>query len=486
MQKGAVINDIRGATTLSVLGAVLVPISLVYVLFSTPRSRRQPIFWIQSLALLLAMAQAAVEVASYHVDIDTNGLHPPVFFTLCAARESLKWIVPWLTDCALVFKILYFYPRSLYNRKKQVTMVAFPAIIKVPRLVVIAINLVIMCRAFTAQETTWANGLKFQVAEIAMQVADNSYCSSILLYKSWRFFSASSNRVSRTARAQRRARHIIESIAMSFVPALCIQIAFLVVQAIPGNDANRLVEAQNYLFIFNVYISLIFSILATSWSSICNVAEMNRASAGSAHRPLHLSPGTSASKTGTSIEKQDPEHRTLLHYLTAGDEIEELSSVSEDSASSGGFAAPRRRHPSERELEKGDLESSDSLHHDGGAQPLRRAQYGNFGGVVVRQDRLRATSPPSSHSAKASNPFPSLSAQGRKKVPQLDGEAPKLPAYQSPQISPFHFQTSGSSSDRSFSLEDDGDSRASQHPSPPVELELDDRLSFEDMMKLRK
>ncbi|UZJ57344.1 hypothetical protein CBS101457_006664 [Exobasidium rhododendri] len=503
MLKSAIINDIRGATTLAVLGAVLVPIAFVFVLFSTPRSRQTPIFWIQCFALALAMAQAAIETSSYHIDIETNGLHPQLFFNLCAARESLKWITPWVTDCALVFKILYFYPRTLYSRKKQVSIGAFPALIKVPRLVVIIINLVIMCRAFAKQETTWASGLKFQVAEIAMQVADNSYCSSILLYKSWKFYSASSGHVSRTARAQRRARHIVESIAMSFVPALCIQIAFLVVQAIPGDNAYELLEAQNYLFIFNVYVSLIFSILATSWSSICNVAERNRqTSARMNQRSLQSSAGSSgddfrrdgkrsggsSSGGGTTMEKELPEHRTLLQYLTSNDDVEELMSVSEDghsynsheSREKNGFGEPR-------ELERGGMHSNVfSLPKvQFGFATRRKASSPSFtsasDGVIVQQERLRATSPRAGTPPRGADP--QRSGGGSRGVPHLNrdiaADQTRVAPFTSPQVVPFRFQEDCDSSKK--------DSRGDVHPSTNTanaSLHLEqDAVSLDDMLR---
>lgn len=357
VQRQMAINDFNNGILIAAFGSATVPVAVVFVLFSTPNMRRHPIFWIQSAALTFAIIASLLEVSSYGIDTDSQSNKLGTYLNLQLAKEVFKWLVPPLTDTALIFRLLAFYPDTLHSQQKRAAIVAFPVLIKVPRLVAIIINLTYACKSYLSPTLiSWTKTLKFQLMEVSLQILDNSYVSTFLLIRSYRFSHASSHLSICSSQTQRRARLLIESITMSFVPAIFTQIVLATLLLVPIARHDLLLFANEgaCFFASNIYLSLMFSLLATSWSSICNTSSATLITSRSSKKLRYDVTRTHSDSTESHQERNvdtlaDPkkndggfeksltkkrnsangtgdiskgQNRTLLHYLTQNEEME--------------------------------------------------------------------------------------------------------------------------------------------------------------------
>lgn len=126
------------------------------------------------------------------------------------------------------------------------------------------------------------------------QASDLGVRTGLLLYRAYVF---SQRHTDRRSQAWRHLRFFIESTLMSFVPPVLCQI--MLITTIPiGTDTGATVVT--WAIYFNIFSSLLFSVLATSWSTI--------RSHGSDLAAAALAPHPAAVGQGTSSSHLSPQH----------------------------------------------------------------------------------------------------------------------------------------------------------------------------------
>ena len=183
----ASVEEIRSIFIAS-LGASLIPIFAIFILFSTQTSRKQLLFWVQSLALFCLLCAAIFELTGAFIDtrqkFDTGKI--VIQITMCSS--ILKWTIPLISDCALTLRLLAVYPLSLTSRSTQIKVMAFPVLIKFPRLVIIICNNVKLWKFANSLDLKTENKiLIYQITELSLQILDGLYISILLLLKAHRF-----------------------------------------------------------------------------------------------------------------------------------------------------------------------------------------------------------------------------------------------------------------------------------------------------------
>lgn len=98
----------------------------------------------------------------------------------------LQWYVPWICDCALLLKLLAFHPSAAMPWRRRAAIIVFPMAMHIPRLpLLVAANVLNMTREWEEGDYGYLPLLsrRLLVAEGALQVAENFYCSGFLLYQ---------------------------------------------------------------------------------------------------------------------------------------------------------------------------------------------------------------------------------------------------------------------------------------------------------------
>ncbi|KAI0250804.1 hypothetical protein BJV78DRAFT_537291 [Lactifluus subvellereus] len=173
------------------LGAVLVPIIGVLIFFTPSESRRRPVFVLNVLACLLGICQS-IFFTSLNASVI---LHPdkPISHTTLLAAVAILLTPPILVNSILLFRLLAFYPIQLTPRLTLIAVLAPTCICKVARLACLIAFLVTypVSRSNAPAYATlpglvWGRG-PWILSLVALQALDNSYVSSMFLYKLYRF-----------------------------------------------------------------------------------------------------------------------------------------------------------------------------------------------------------------------------------------------------------------------------------------------------------
>ena len=124
---------------LTPLGAVLVPLILVLFFFSSPRSRRHPVFVFNILACCSGICEAALNAALETKQI----LYPlePVSKSLLTSVIAFSIVSPVFIDSILLFRILAFYPLGTTPTSRLLTIFSLPVLVKSERFIAVVLYL---------------------------------------------------------------------------------------------------------------------------------------------------------------------------------------------------------------------------------------------------------------------------------------------------------------------------------------------------------
>ncbi len=164
---------------LTPLGAVLVPLILVLFFFSSPRSRRHPVFVFNILACCSGICEAALNAALETKQI----LYPlePVSKSLLTSVIAFAIVSPVFIDSILLFRILAFYPLGTTPTSRLLAIFSLPALLKTGRFIAVVLYL----NQFThssgklpnvllAAQSTWPKN-PYILTEWSLQMIDNTY-----------------------------------------------------------------------------------------------------------------------------------------------------------------------------------------------------------------------------------------------------------------------------------------------------------------------
>ena len=163
---------------LTPLGSVLVPLIITLYFFSTPNSRRHPVFILNILACCSGICEAAINAALEVKQI----IYPlqPVSPSLLTAVIAFATVSPLFIDSILLFRILAFYPPYRTPKRILIGIFAFPLLVKCGRFTAVVMYL----HSFThssgrlpsillAAESTWPKN-PYIITEWTLQMLDNT------------------------------------------------------------------------------------------------------------------------------------------------------------------------------------------------------------------------------------------------------------------------------------------------------------------------
>ena len=175
---------------LTPLGAVLVPVILILFFFSTPETRRHPVFIFNILACCSGICEAAINAA-----LETKQIiypNQPVSPSLLTAVIAFATISPVFIDSILLFRLLAFFPLRITPKRTLLAILLLPILIKCGRFIAIVLYL----NSFThtsgrlpsvllAAQSTWPHN-RYIMTEWSLQMADN-LCVFYFLSGFWQF-----------------------------------------------------------------------------------------------------------------------------------------------------------------------------------------------------------------------------------------------------------------------------------------------------------
>lgn len=114
------------------LGSVLIPFLLILFFFSTPQSRRHPIFICNVLSCGCGICQAIITITMTTKAI----LYPlqPISRSLFTTASIFYLILSLFIDSIIMFRILAFYPLGTTPSRKLLMIFALPMLVKCGRL----------------------------------------------------------------------------------------------------------------------------------------------------------------------------------------------------------------------------------------------------------------------------------------------------------------------------------------------------------------
>ncbi|GJE97670.1 hypothetical protein PsYK624_138910 [Phanerochaete sordida] len=259
---------------LTIFASMLVPILITLLWFSTPSFRRQPVFIVNVASIIVGIGVAMLGIY--------DGLSPvlnptsPVSDAAGSAFICALLLAPWLAELVLAFRLASLFPSSHTPRLTFAIILAFPVIVKCARLgccIALSIDWVrkrIMSLDIVLAEAEgpgWRDGLPWYLcAELLLQILDNSYLSTVFIWKLHRghiFHRRGAERAAVSSRSSLTSRlKTLFWIAIgNFIFPILFNIATIVDVFV---DPQYVLRIPN-LLLANYYLSIIGVVFATVW-----------------------------------------------------------------------------------------------------------------------------------------------------------------------------------------------------------------------------
>ncbi|PWN50559.1 hypothetical protein IE53DRAFT_88751 [Violaceomyces palustris] len=235
-------------------------------LCASPRVRKSPVFVIISTVTLLCIVACGINVSQNHdlVVTPSEGIDRARYTTIIA----IGFFIPFLADFTLLFRILAFYPPRSCSWWKPLVAVAFPALVKVPRFIII-IMYVHYCWRATDNAGSMAivvnrvNQTQLAVCDWGMMLADQLYCTLFLMNKLYRLGWGWGDEkfVSRSFISTLRA--VLYSALASFAIPTFFLIALIIMQVLKYRP-----DLEGYVFTTFFHVSIAGTAFACLWPAI--------------------------------------------------------------------------------------------------------------------------------------------------------------------------------------------------------------------------
>lgn len=251
-------NFIVGVTALS---ACLVTLLVVLFVFSTPESRRRPVFYLNVIAISIAVVLSILNgITSGKAILDP---FRPTAEGIYIATISFAIFPPVFYDSILLTRFLALYPVNVTPGSTLFKIFIFPLCIKCGRLIVLSLYLrefaqstkVLLSLEQHAQATWYRN--PYITAEWTMQMLDNVYSASVFLYN----LHARTSKI-KYCRTGGRIRQIVFTSVANFVFPLFLNLAQIVCIITSHSFATG-----TMVLLANNYVSVIGVLCATIWFS---------------------------------------------------------------------------------------------------------------------------------------------------------------------------------------------------------------------------
>ncbi|KAF5367811.1 hypothetical protein D9757_010327 [Collybiopsis confluens] len=304
-------NGIRPAFSFiliaAIFSAMLIPLLLMLLILSSPKTRRTPIFMLNVLAIVLGIIVGGL---SNHLTIQSvlspfGGVNP----TEDLVYNILYIWMPWITEAVLLLRVIVVFKPTFYRLRNMILLLGFPVVVKVARAIINIVFLVQWKRASSntnVNQFTMTQSLNTWVAKASwiLELLDNGYDFAHV------FDGANIGRVD-TVDSRGSVTNRIKSLfwiaSTNFVfPPRSIAVIFGLCQVILlYTDGNILVAAS--IEMVNIYISIISTVFATIWSSTWSSTLTSGQATAQSLEPVAFRAGstrsTTVSLTGADLER---------------------------------------------------------------------------------------------------------------------------------------------------------------------------------------
>ncbi|EKM54747.1 uncharacterized protein PHACADRAFT_97703 [Phanerochaete carnosa HHB-10118-sp] len=241
----------------TIFASILVPILISLFYFSTPTTRRQPVFILNVVMILLGIA---IAIWNDQLEVSLSAiLHPTesISSTDFSAFGIFFGIAPWLAELVLALRLLIVFPPSQTPKAKLAAVFAFPVAVKIVRLSCLIVYYHHWIRetdhaasGLQAAETVDYRHSPYSKVEWFLQIFDNSYLSALFILRLYR---------SQIFNAISRLRFLFWIALGNFVIPVIFNIVLIVDLY---TDPNHIVNTV-YLLFTNYYVSIIGVVFAT-------------------------------------------------------------------------------------------------------------------------------------------------------------------------------------------------------------------------------
>ncbi|KAG2748603.1 hypothetical protein P692DRAFT_20857167 [Suillus brevipes Sb2] len=288
----------------TVLSSLLIPILIALLAFSTPQTRRHPIFMFNILGVLLGLTQGALNI---YLEVHTM-LTPAVAVSRAAvvAYTALAFFGPLVAECTLVIRLAAVYPRRTTPKVNFWALLLVPITFKVIRATNLAVFLHFYVVAISgagdtiaAGESLWGDWqTKF---EWILQAVDNAFVSFMFIHRLTRSTSAS-ERAIRTRAMANRLQGLFLIALSNFVFPVVLNIIQLGLIFSSTSSFFR----TSMVYMVNNYVNIIGVVFATIWSigsiNLVESIELQGEEHGTLGTPRAASQGTTVlTSTGLKL-----------------------------------------------------------------------------------------------------------------------------------------------------------------------------------------
>ncbi|KAJ7208041.1 hypothetical protein GGX14DRAFT_521854 [Mycena pura] len=294
--------------------AILVPLLILLLVLSTPRTRRAPIFILNVLAVFLGII---VGVLCVHLTI--TGILSPVsgINTTEGLAFSILYIwTPWLVEAVLLFRVVAIYGPSR-SRQAMAAILAFPIAVKAARAGFYIQFLVNWHQRTIGGEavnqsniTNELNPTSVKVSYI-LEVLDNAYISSLFLWRlavDGHLFTDRKIGVLETsagAAFASRLQSLFWIASTNFIFPLILGLCQIIILFTGKN-----ILLATGIEVANIYLAIVSTALATIWSSTRSYKDAigygapSTSRSGEPTQPIVFHTGTFHTSTLGSVDRE--------------------------------------------------------------------------------------------------------------------------------------------------------------------------------------
>ncbi|KAG2137970.1 hypothetical protein DEU56DRAFT_345526 [Suillus clintonianus] len=251
---------------------ILIPLIIALFYFSTPLSRRRPIFILNAIAIILAfIAGIMIDSLAIHSMLSPLDPWPPTMNIAIGIIGAFQSI---LVDLILLLRLTLIYPHTIVGPKRFALVTALPILLKIARLVNMFIFIKVLADAARGPSgsenlaVVWATTPYLKI-EWSAQLVDNAYASIAFLWairlRRIHTSSAASEINPRKSTFGQRLRTLFYIAVSNFVFPSLLSLAQLIVVY-----KNVYVLTVNEIVLVNTMVAVIGVVFATVWAGSVN------------------------------------------------------------------------------------------------------------------------------------------------------------------------------------------------------------------------
>ncbi|KAJ6499520.1 hypothetical protein C8R47DRAFT_1110993 [Mycena vitilis] len=251
--------------------SALIPLFIILLVFANREMRRQPLFIMNVIAVLIGIAQGIVTMYA-----EVKGIVSPlqpVRASIQIGYLSMLLFTPIFVDTILLFRLYIVYPPRSISWLRRLVIFGPPIVFKLVRAACVTVFVVQWSKAInTGSESNLSAGQAlwgsqpWTKMEWFLQVFDNCYASTLFIIRIHQGRVTARSLSNATGTTGKRQSHASKSRSLFFIALgnFVFPCMLSLVQLIFGfQDGNFL--NGTYVLLTNVYVEILGVLLATIW-----------------------------------------------------------------------------------------------------------------------------------------------------------------------------------------------------------------------------